>query len=324
MSDPSRRMLQLLSLLQSGRSWGGHDLAERLGVSARTLRRDMDRLKELGYPVETARGPEGYYRLTAGKAMPPLLLEDDEAVAIAIGLRLASAGTIAGIAESSANASRKLEQVLPARLQRRVRALHASTEAAPSRWPQVDAHVLQTIASACHKHQRLRLTYRTREREPAIRRVEPYRQVLSKGRWYLLGWDLDRHDWRTFRVDRVMDLEDTGMTFAPRELPSKDASTFLHEELKTLVPRHHAVVTFDAPLAEVASRLGGKDGTLEELDPNRCRYSADVDSFEWLAITVAISGFDYAIEQPAGFIAYSRELAARIAMGARRGARARS
>ncbi|WP_232665783.1 helix-turn-helix transcriptional regulator [Pseudonocardia sp. TRM90224] len=310
MADVSRRTLQLLSLLQTGRGWAGAELAERLATSPRTLRRDVERLRGLGYPVETRPGPGGHYRLVAGTAMPPLLLDDDEAVAVAVGLRMvADAGD-----ETGDGALRKLEQVLPARLRRKVAAVHHTTETAGG-GPSVPADLLALVGAAAQNHERMWFDYRSRDGASSARRVEPYRQVLSRRRWYLLAWDLDRAEWRTFRLDRMSAARTTGERFEPRELPAATAAEYLDAALKA--PRHRAVITFLAPLEQVADRIVDRDGTLEPLDATRCRLTTWVDSFEWLAVTTAVAGIDFRVEEPAGFTGYCRELRDRLDRAAR-------
>ena len=309
-------MLALLSTLQDGRTWSGTDLAARLDTSPRTLRRDIDRLRELGYPVQARPGPGGHYQLVAGTAMPPLLLDDDEAVAIAVGLRLA-AGTGTQIDDEAGAASRalrKLEQVLPARLRRKVTALHRATETAPSPGAAVSTRLLSLVGTAAEHHERLVFGYRSRHGEPSERRVEPYRQVLAGRRWYLLGWYLDRGGWRTFRLDRVTGARTTGERFAPRELPAASAAEYLDAALKA--PRHRAVLTFLAPVQQLTGRLAHQDGTLEPIDAGRCRYTTWVDSFEWLAVTTAILGVDFRVEEPPGFAEYCAELRDRLGRAA--------
>src|SRR6266511_595833 len=212
MLETSARLLRLLSLLQARRDWTGADLADRLGVSARTVRRDVERLRDLGYPVHATRGTDGGYRLGAGAAMPPLLLDDEEAVAVAVGLRTATGGAIAGIEETSVRALAKLEQVLPSRLRRRVNALQTYTVRIPpdSPVPTVEPAVLTVLAACCRDHERLRFDYRDHDGSASVRTVEPHRLVNWGRRWYLVAWDVDRRDWRTFRVDRIAPREPTG------------------------------------------------------------------------------------------------------------------
>ena len=209
----------MLSLLQARRDWPGAELADRLGVSRRTIRRDVDRLRGLGYPVESLTGPAGGYRLRAGTAMPPLLLDEEEAIAIAVGLRTAAQASVAGIEETSVRALVKLEQVLPAHLRRRVSALGGATATLPGGGPTVDPQCLTTIASACRDHERLRFAYRSRDGEATRRLVEPHSLVNLGRRWYLVAWDRNREDWRTFRVDRLASPAPAGGRFEPRGLP---------------------------------------------------------------------------------------------------------
>ncbi|MCP2165527.1 putative DNA-binding transcriptional regulator YafY, contains an HTH and WYL domains [Goodfellowiella coeruleoviolacea] len=306
-------MLELLSLLQTGRRWPAADLAARLGVSARTLRRDLDRLRDLGYPVASARGPGGSYQLVAGQAMPPLLLTDDEAVATVVGLRFAALTHADGDTGAADNALRKLEQVLPGRLRHRVRAVAASIETGSRPEQGLDLRTLRLLGTAAHSHQHVRFDYTSRTGQRSERRVEPYRQVLFGRRWYLLGWDRDRADWRTFRLDRISGLTVPGTTFAPRELPESGAVSFVQDSARYPITRRQGVVRFAAPVEVVSARLIPQAGTLEAVDEHTCRYVTAPDSWEWLAIVLAMVGVPYTIEGPAELIAYSRQLADRIA-----------
>src|SRR3982751_5729408 len=223
MANTSARMLRLLSLLQTHRYWPGSELADRLEVSPRTLRRDVDRLRDLGYPVDANRGVAGGYQWQAGAAVPPLLLDDDEAVAIAVGLRTAAAGAVAGFEETSVRALAKVIQLLPPRLRRRIDALREVTSPGVfGGGPVLDASVLTTIALACRGEERLRFEYAPRSSPSAARHVEPHRLVPLGRRWYLIAWDLDRADWRSFRVDRLSEPSATGARFRPREIPGSD------------------------------------------------------------------------------------------------------
>jgi predicted DNA-binding transcriptional regulator YafY len=213
--------------LQARADWSSRELADRLGVTTRTVRNDVQRLRSLGYPVHASPGVGGGYRLGAGAALPPLLLDDEEAVAVAIGLRTAAAGSVTGIQETSVRALAKLEQVLPSRLRHRVNALQAATVEIAASGPTVDPEVLTAIAGACRDHQRLRFDYRDHDGSATIRTVEPHRLVHDRGRWYLVAWDVDRADWRTFRADRIQPRVPTGTRFAPRELPGGDVATYL-------------------------------------------------------------------------------------------------
>jgi predicted DNA-binding transcriptional regulator YafY len=308
---PSERMLELLSLMQTGRAWPGRELADRLATSPRTLRRDVDRLRALGYPVDSAPGPGGSYRLVAGRAMPPLLFTDDEAVATVVGLRFAA---LAVLDDSSAvdGALRKLEQVLPPRLRARVHAVGASIDTATRVTP-ADLGLLELLGTATYAHQDVRFSYLSRSGTASERRVEPYRQVLLGRRWYLLGWDLDRCDWRTFRLDRISEPAVPGSTFAPRALPPDGAASFVQTGARVPMGRHRGVARFAAPVSVVSERLLAEAGTLEALDERSCRYVTAVDSWEWLSMTLAMVGVPYTVESPPELIEHSRSLAARIA-----------
>ncbi|MCW2758619.1 MAG: hypothetical protein JWO46_2365, partial [Nocardioidaceae bacterium] len=225
----SGRLLTLLSLLQTPREWPGPELADRLGVTTRTIRNDVDRLRGLGYPVEATRGNIGGYKLAAGTAMPPLLLEDDEAVAIAVSLSTTSGGSVTGIEESALRALTKLMQVLPKRLGGRVDALQAHTvrATAPRRQPTVDGTLLTQLAAAARDREVVRFGYSDHAGSGTERKVEPYRLVSWGGRWYFVAFDLDRDDWRTFRVDRVGEVRGIGHRFKLRDLPAEDIAAYV-------------------------------------------------------------------------------------------------
>src|SRR5215217_7927618 len=225
--DTSERLLKLLSLLQARPDWTGPELAERLEVSGRTVRNDVERLRRLGYPVQASPGVGGGYRLGAGAALPPLLLDDEEAVAVAVGLRTAAGGGVAGIEETSLRALVKLEQVLPSRLRHRVNALHSAMAAVQGGGPTLDAEVLTAIAAAIRDRQRLRFDYRLHGGSAGVRDVEPHRVVSWGRRWYLVAFDADRQDWRTFRVDRVVPRAPTGPRFTPRRVPGGDVTAYV-------------------------------------------------------------------------------------------------
>lgn len=312
--DTTSRMLRLLSLLQTHRYWTGPELAERLGVSPRTLRRDVDRLRALGYRVHARRGVEGGYRLEAGSSLPPLLLDDEEAVAIAIGLRTATSGTLSGIEEISVQALAKLEQVLPPRLRRRINALNTSIVPMAASGPRIDAGVLTAIAHACRDQERIRFAYRTREGVESERRVEPYRLVSAGRRWYLVAWDLDREDWRTFRVDRLQAVGATGWRFEARPLPAEDAAAFVTEAIAASPARYQALVTLRAPVEEVAQRMRYvAEGALERVNGNTCILRTKGDSLEWLAASIILIGVDFEVREPTELISYIRSLSTRLA-----------
>ena len=255
MLETSARLLRLLSLLQSRRDWTGTELAGRLGVGLRTLRRDIGRLRDLGYPVDAAPGVAGGYRLGVGAALPPLLLDDEEAVAVAISLHIATTGSVAGLEETALRALTKLQQTLPSRLRHRVTAFHATT--VPLAGPgsgQADAELLTVIAAACRDQRRLRLRYPGRD-GVSTREVEPHRLVHTPRRWYLLAWDTGRGDWRTFRVDRIQGpLSPAGARFTPRKPPSDDVAAYVSQSIASAPYRYQARILVHAPLAAVARR----------------------------------------------------------------------
>jgi predicted DNA-binding transcriptional regulator YafY len=305
MANTSGRMLRLLSLLQTHRYWPGGELADRLEVSPRTLRRDVDRLRELGYPVDATRGVAGGYQLQAGAAVPPLLLDDDEAVAIAVGLRTAAAGAVAGFEETSVRALAKVIQLLPPRLRRRIDALQAAT--APAVFgggPSVDAATLTTLAMACRGEERLRFDYTPREGEASRRFVEPHRLVSLGRRWYLIAWDLDRGDWRSFRVDRLSRPALTGARFRPRDLPGGDPVAWLRSWLAAIPTRYEVSVVFAAP-PEAVTAFVGQWAAIEPLGADRCRMRMNVDDLNWPLWVLGSLGADFTVESPA-------ELTARV------------
>jgi predicted DNA-binding transcriptional regulator YafY len=313
MSDTAARLLKLLSLLQTPREWSGGELAGRLGVSGRTVRRDVERLRELGYPVQATMGPIGGYRLVAGTAMPPLLLDDEEAVAIAVGVRTAARHPVDGIEEASVRALAKLEQVLPSRLRRRVRALNVATVALPTgHEPSVDPDDLAVLAAAAANRERLRFGYQAADGTQSSRLVEPYRLVAAARRWYLLAYDAGPDDWRIFRVDRVRRPQPTGVPATPRELPGGDAAAYLTSKLYSLAPTYQAVATLRIPAAQATGRLG----EVEPIDEHSCLLRSHTDTLEWLAMRLAMLGCEFQVHQPPELIAYLRELGARATRAA--------
>ncbi|OLT11256.1 transcriptional regulator [Actinomadura sp. CNU-125] len=319
MTDTPGRLLSLLSLLQTPREWAGGELADRLGVSARTVRRDVDRLRGLGYPIEGTTGPDGGYRLVAGAAMPPLLLDDEEAVAIAVGLRTAAGTAVTGLGEAAVRALAKLEQVLPARLRRRVGVLNAATVALPvPGGPTVDPDVLAVTAAAVANTELLRFAYVSAGGAGSRRRVEPYRLVAAGRRWYLLAHDTERDDWRVFRADRVRDPFPTGQRFAPREVPGGDAVAFVTDRMYSLAPVHTATVTLHAPADEVRAALGADPGDVTPLDARSCRLEARADTLPWLASRLLMLGCEFTVHDPPELVEHLRDLgAARPARGGR-------
>ncbi len=310
----SGRLLQLLSLLQTRRYWPGEELAGRLEVSGRTVRRDVERLRELGYPVQATTGPDGGYRLEAGTAMPPLLLDDDEAVAIAVGLRTSAGSSVTGIEENSVRALVKLEQVLPPRLRRRVNALQSATAtySRPATELSVDSELLIVIAGACRDKQRLRFAYEARDGERTRRLVEPDSLVNLGRRWYVVGWDCDRDDWRTFRLDRIDKRPTPAERFQPRSLPGGDAVAFVQRSTRSVTYRHQARVILHASVDEVAGRRHWLRDDLEPLGEDRCAYETSDDSLEWLALRIAFLGVDFEVVDSPELAEWCGRVAARF------------
>jgi predicted DNA-binding transcriptional regulator YafY len=305
----SSRLLTLLSLLQARRDWPGGELAGRLDVSRRTIRRDVERLRELGYPVESLTGPAGGYRLAAGTAMPPLLLDDDEAIAIAVGLRTAARASVTGIEETSVRALVKLEQVLPAHLRRRVQALGASTAILPAGGPTVDPQVLTVLAGACRDRECVRFGYRARDGAFGRREVEPHALVNRGRRWYLVCWDRGRDDWRTFRVDRIEEPSALAVRFAGRALPADDPAAFVEQRFVSLPSRYEARLTLFAPAESIRTPWG----TVTPIDDERCEYRTGDDDLGWLAIRVAMLGVEFEVHEPPELVEQLRTLAGRLA-----------
>jgi len=310
--ETSARLLKLLSLLQSRRSWTGPELAERLEVGVRTVRRDVDRLRRLGYPVHAAPGLAGGYRLGAGAELPPLLLDDEEAIAVAIALRTAAGGSVAGIEETSLRALGKLEQLLPSRLRRRVNALQTYTVSLVGAGGAVPADVLALIAGACRDHERVRFRYRSHDRTPSRRIVEPHRLVHLGRRWYLLAWDVNREDWRTFRVDRIEPRISTDRRFTPRRLRERDVGAYVSAAVSAARDRYQARVVLHAPLAALEKRVPPMYGTLEAIDERTCLLRTGSDWLGGLAVYVAMIGVDFEVLEPPEFVEQVRILADRF------------
>jgi predicted DNA-binding transcriptional regulator YafY len=312
MSQTSSRLLELLSLLQGRRDWPGNELAARLEVSGRTIRRDMERLRQLGYPVESLSGPAGGYRLRAGTAMPPLLLDDEEAIAIAVGLRTAARASVTGIEETAVRALVKLEQVLPAHLRRRVGALGSAMSTLPVAGPTVDPQHLTVIASACRDSVCLRFAYRSRDGTDSRREVEPQSLVNRGRRWYLVAWDRRREDWRTFRIDRLANPASTGVRFTPRTPPAKDAAAYVERSIAGAANRFEVRVTLHAPAEEMTRRVPAHWGTVEPIDAHTCEYRTGDDDVRWLALRIAMVGVDFEVHEPPELLEELRTLASRL------------
>ncbi|WP_179120261.1 helix-turn-helix transcriptional regulator [Streptomyces tsukubensis] len=306
MQKTSARLLSLLSLLQTRRDWPGALLAERLDISPRTVRRDVDRLRELGYPIETSKGPDGGYRLGAGTQLPPLLFDDEQAIALAIALRIATVGG-AGIEEAASRALTTVRQVMPARLRHRIDTLHVTAveRPTPRHGPQVDSASLMTLSAVVHARETLRFDYsaasaRRPDRDSADgqapRRAEPHHLVTWGGRWYLVAWDLDREDWRTFRADRITPRTPTGPRFLPRELPGGDVAAFVAGRFQGTEGSGdwpcRGEVVLGLPASDVAPYV--HDGVVEELGPHRCRLV--LGSWSWPALAASLGRFDADME----------------------------
>jgi predicted DNA-binding transcriptional regulator YafY len=320
MSDTSARLLRVLSLLQSRPDWSGPELAERLDVSTRTIRNDITRLRDLGYPVDASPGVAGGYRLAAGAEVPPLLLDDDEAVAVAIGLRTAAFAGIVGIEETSLLALAKLEQMLPHRLRRRVSALQSAVE--PLRWGTpsalVEPETLALLSQACRDREQVRFDYADRQGNESRRLVEPHKLVVAGHRWYLVAWDVRRDDWRTFRVDRTAKPRLAGERTKPRTLPVADAAAFVAQSLSARETVVQASVLIHLPFAETRARVPERVGTLEAVSARRTRLRVDVDSLEWLAMRVAMLDADFTVESPTELHDVVRRLAERLSRAGHR------
>jgi predicted DNA-binding transcriptional regulator YafY len=310
MLETSARLLRLLSLLQAPRAWTGTELAERLQVSTRTVRNDVERLRSLGYPVDATRGAIGGYRLGAGAALPPLLLDDEEAIAVAVGLRTAAGGAVAGIEETALRALAKLEQVLPARLRRQVNAVATQTVRVPGSGPVVRPAVLTAIAAACRDHEQVRFDYRDHDGTASLRVVEPYRLVNWGRRWYLVAWDTSRADWRTFRADRIAPRVPNGPRFVPRELPD-DVVAHVMRGVSAAAWRCRARVIVHAPAGEIAARINPAVGTVTAIDENSCALETGADSAETIAVYLGLLGSDFTATGPPELMAMLRELSDR-------------
>ena len=311
----SARLLRLLSLLQTPRDWTGTELADRLEVSSRTVRADIERLRDLGYPVHATRGSVGGYRLEAGASMPPLLLDDEEAVAVAIGLRTATNGAITGIEETSLRALAKLEQVLPPRLRRRLETLEGVTIHLPNRRPgsSVDSALLTELARLAREHFTVRFEYSDRHDKTSRRHVEPYRLANAGHRWYLVAWDLDRADWRTFRVDRMKPGPSAGIRFAPRELTDAEVEALISRGVPPEARRHQARVVVQSPAATLVERFGPWIGTVTPIDDASCLLTAGAERLADLAVYLAFLDAEFHVAEPPELIERIRLLAGRFA-----------
>jgi len=312
MESSAARLLHLLSLFTTRPVWNATELAERLGVTTRTVRRDVAQLRDLGYPIESDAGRTGGYRLGAGGRLPPLLLTDDEAVAVAIGLRLATGHGVADDVDASMSALIKLEQVLPPVLRDRVGALNAATDlvARERVAPAVDPEALLTLAAACRHHERLTFVHHADAGAVTDRRVEPYRLVSVQRRWYLVVWDLERRDWRTFRVDRIQDVVATGHTFEPADAP--DAASMVVEGIARYPYEVQAEIMLDVPIDVARDCVPPTVGVLEALDDTHTRMFIGADDCEWIARFLAGLGCGFEIVSPPELVTALHQLAERL------------
>ncbi|MEM6994900.1 MAG: YafY family protein [Myxococcota bacterium] len=298
MVGTSARLLRLLTLLQSRGFWSGADLAERLEVTERTVRRDVDRLRSLGYPVISSVGVAGGYQLGAGASLPPLHLDDDEALAVALGLRTVAVGNVVGVEQAALRAMAKLEQVLPKKLRRRIAALHDSVAPMYIDTPRVRPEVLSALAAGCRNHQQASFRYADGRGRTTQRVAQPHGVVHTGLRWYLAAFDEDRDDWRTFRLDRIEGAVSLGGRFTPREVPEGDVASYVSRSVSSDVYRHRARVLIHAPLAEVRARVPPLAGYLRHVDAKRCRLESGADSLSTLAVYIAALGEDFEVEDP--------------------------
>ena len=319
MLDTSTRLLRLLSVLQARRSWAGAELAERLEVTTRTLRRDVDRLRSLGYVIEATSGPGGGYQLGKGSHLPPLLLDDDEAVAVTVALRSAMDGSVQ-LEETALGVLTKLDQLLPARLRKRVGALQAMTVSVGGGGvPRLDPELLTTLAAACRDRERVRIEYRGRGAEgspggpkAAWRQVEPLRLAhTGSRRWYLLAWDLGREDWRTFRVDRIERIEALGVRFALREPPG-DVARYVADSISHAPYRHRAVARLRGSLSELAGRVPPWCGVLEPESDESCLLRTGAESIEGLVCQLVLTGVGFEIVEPRSLLPRIRRVVERL------------
>ncbi len=314
MAATSSRILRLLSLLQSHRFWPGDELADRMQVSIRTLRRDVDRLRELGYPVRARRDVDGGYQLAAGAVLPPLVMDQDEAVALVTSLLQSARDPDDETAQAAVRALAKIIQVLPDRLRRKVNALRAATSTGgwPGAGAPVDAQVLTTVAQACRDAERLAFGYTAADGAVTERLVEPLRLVPVARRWYLVAYDDDRADWRSFRLDRMVEVHTTGARFAARQLPAEDAAAFVRAGLERHTQRHEVLATVGAP-ADTTRASIGRWASVEPDGPDRCRVRIHAESLDWAALALAVTGSEFRVLGPPEAIDHLRGWADRFA-----------
>ena len=314
MLDTASRTLRLIALLHQRRLWSGADLADALGVTARCVRRDVERARALGYPVHASAGVGGGYSLGAGRELPPLPLDDQEAMAVAVGLRSAISGPICGLEDAALRALTKLEAVLPRRLRRRLNTLEAVSVRLPGQARRIDAQVLATLASASRAEVGVRLEYRDRADVVSQRRLEPYRLVHTSTRWYLLAWDLKRLDWRTFRVDRVTPgTVVLGPRFSPRPLPADDIARYVTHAVSAAPHTIEARAEIAAAAADVERTMDGWLGVVEPIDESRCVLIVGGDDVDTIALCLGFLGFEFTVISPPELTEACRQLGQRLA-----------
>ena len=318
MSETTSRVLQLLGLLQSRRVWSGEELASRLGVTGRSVRRDVDRLRDLGYPVHASKGHGGGYQLGAGAALPPLLLDPEEAVAMAVCLRVAAGGSVAGVGESALRALSKLDQVMPARLRSQVSAVHEATVTLAPGYSDdpVEPDVLMTLARASRDHEHVTLRYTDIRGAVTQRRLEPYQLVTTGRRWYLLAYDRDKLDWRSLRLDRMSDVVALGSTFTPRSAP--DAAAYVRRAITSSPYRYVARVRYHAPSTVVAQTFSSASVQIDDDGPDACIVTTGADSAEGMVPWLALPGCDFEVLSPPEVVEAVRVVAERLARAAGR------
>ncbi|SCL39487.1 Predicted DNA-binding transcriptional regulator YafY, contains an HTH and WYL domains [Micromonospora pallida] len=314
----TERVLRLLTLLQRRLSWTAVELAAELGVTDRSVRRDVERLRTLGYPVHAAPGVGGGYQLGAGARLPPLLLDDEEAIATAVSLRLASGGTVAGAGEAALRALAKLDQVMPSRLRAEVRAVHDATETLVGPRVEIDPELLMTLARACRDAVRVRFRYAGRDGREQERTVEPVRMVTTGRRWYLMARDVDRDDWRTFRLDRMREVTATTWRFRPGEHP--DPVAYVQRSVTEAPYRHVARVRVHAQPDRVRELVPPQVGRVEDDRDGWCVLVVGGDDLDWLAMHVARLGFEAEVLEPPELRVATAQLARRLAAMAGTGA----
>ena len=312
MSETTSRVLQLLGLFQSRRVWTGEELADRLGVTTRSVRRDVERLRDLGYPVHASKGHGGGYQLGAGAALPPLLLDPDEAVAMAVCLRLAAGGSVAGVGESALRALSKLDQVMPARLRSQVSAVHDSTVTLTSGRSDspVEPDVLMSLARACRDHEHVAAGYVDLHGNTTQRRLEPYQLVTTGRRWYLLCFDRDRKDWRTLRLDRMADVRALGSTFTPRQAP--DAAAYVRRSISASPYRFTARVRYHAPQAAIAKAFSQTSVDIEPDGSDKCVVTTGADDPERMVLYLGMPGYEFEVLSPPEVVDAVRTVADRL------------